>query len=310
MQKMQGFISNMVVIIIMLVAIQSIVYASANIEGTVSGAQEAINAFPSTVMFWGDISSNGANIGAGISRFDFLYKSGEKIDIVLAIHNSSAEPIPIVLTKVDNDYQVIVSDESGNLIPLTDYGKLRVANVHELNRVTMQNLKSDGIFLDSFPLSEFYDMTKPGLYSISVTRDIWRFGNLGNNDKIHHEIRPIWIAIDDGSIQKSSKLSLSKQLIKKLSTSKNPNAMVAVQSAFKGYGVQLKWTPGSRLAVLSAHAFKTAICDNSNILILGSTRVRMTQEARMIGNDLCLPQDGVAAINNYLSLHSKHTNAR
>lgn len=310
MRKTKTTPSCMLVIIVILVAIQGVVCASSNIEKPVRGNDEALAAFQSSIMFWSDVSSYGANIGAGISKSDFLFKTGDKIEIVLATHNLSAEPIAIVLSKVNSDYQVIVSDESGNSIPLTDYGQRMAINAHEFGRVIFKPLKPNDVYLDMFPLNEFYDLTKPGLYSISVTRDIWRFGILGNNDKIHHEIRPIWIAIDDGSIQKSSKLSLAKQLAKKLSTSKTPNAMVSVQSAFKGYRVQVKWTTGLRLAVLSAPAFNTAICANSSILILGSTRVKMTQNARMIGDDLCLPQDGVAAINDYLSLHNIHMDAR
>lgn len=307
MRKTKTTAICVVVIIAMLVAIQGIKCASADIEKTVTGGEEAVNAFPSTVKFWCDVSSYGVNIGAGISRSDFLYKQGEKIDIVLALHNLSAESVPFVSTKVDNDYQVVVNDESEHPVPLTDYGKLRAINVHELTRVVFLSLKPNKIYLDTFPLNEFYDLTKPGLYSISVTRDIWK---PGYQDKVHLELGPIWIAVDDEDIHNGSKFNLVKQLYCKLSTSKAPNAMVAVQSAFKGYGVQVKWTPSSRLAVLSAHAFKTAICANSNILILGSIRVKMTQNARMIDNDLCLPQDGVAAINDYLLSHNIHTNTR
>lgn len=302
MHKIIGTVAYLAVVITMLFAIQDISCASANIGTTVRGDEEDVAAFQSAVMFWGDVSSYGANIGAGISKSDFLYKPEEKIDIVLAIHNSSAEPIPFSTTKVDNDYQVIVNDESGNPVPLTDYGKQRAINVHELSRVIFKTLKTDEVFLDRFPLNEYYDMTKPGLYSISVTRDMQQ---AGNHDELmrgsHLELGPIWIAIDNGSILDGVKSSLVKQLVAKLSTSKSPNAMVAVRPSIKNNDIQVMWTSGARKAVLYSRSLRAVICAYSNILTLGDSKIKMIQKAKMIGEELCIPQGAIVAINNYFS---------
>lgn len=66
---------------------------------------------------------------------------------------------------------------------------LRAIDAHELTRVIFEALKTDEVSLDRFSLNEFYDMTRLGLYSISVTRDMQQ---AGNHDELIEEAISNW----------------------------------------------------------------------------------------------------------------------
>ena len=81
----------------------------------------------------------------------------------VALRNASKEPILVKKWKGDSDFELLVRDAFGNSAPMTEKGKNFFGGGTLLE---IRALKPGEAITASLPLTELFDMTAPGEYTV------------------------------------------------------------------------------------------------------------------------------------------------
>ncbi len=98
-----------------------------------------------------------------------LFKPGEPIILKVILKNISKKTHTIVVSGPERDYDIIVKDNKGAIVPLTKYGKRLMDNKGEF-RAIGKKIKSQKEIQINLLINRIYDMTISGTYSIKVER--------------------------------------------------------------------------------------------------------------------------------------------
>ena len=101
------------------------------------------------------------------------FKAGSYIDLLIQLRNTSKEPLDLSanisdLTGIDPNYIYDIRDEHGTPVPKRIYPHPELATGHAVIR----SLGPGEITEETEPISRLLDMSKPGKYSIEVSRSI------------------------------------------------------------------------------------------------------------------------------------------
>ena len=112
--------------------------------------------------------SHGLQLGA---RVTYTPLDQGAIVLQVAVRNAGDKPAVIGQTKPELDYDLVVTDREGKPVLLTAKG---VAMMAEKKTGTPRsrsavNVPPDLAVMDTYRVNDFYDMTKPGTYSIQVS---------------------------------------------------------------------------------------------------------------------------------------------
>lgn len=120
---------------------------------------------------WGSISE-GLQLSVQLEKV--ILRVREPIVLKLLIKNTTKEVLPLVVSSPDMDYQISIRDEKGQNVALTKYGeKLRRNAGDHLARAVIKVSPGQEVS-HSLTVSEIYNMTAPGTYSITAKRTVFR----------------------------------------------------------------------------------------------------------------------------------------
>lgn len=113
-------------------------------------------------------------------------KAGAEFHLTVTVTNTSNSPISFVTSPgpIPDDgllYEIHVRDQHGRSAPQSPYVRNRDTHVpvHYGSRLA-RTLKPGESFVDQVIVTEFYDLSSPGEYSITVARSMPARQNLGN----------------------------------------------------------------------------------------------------------------------------------
>lgn len=105
---------------------------------------------------------------------------GETLNLSLSIKNVS-NGVRFILQPIPTEqYRIVVQDERGEPVPLTEYGEKLIKNQEDHISRAFRGVKPGEELKDTIEVNKLYDMAKPGTYSITAWRIVY--------DKTGHEI--------------------------------------------------------------------------------------------------------------------------
>lgn len=154
--------------------------------------------FVPAVEFSGKKQGDGLYISVGLLHADYRYKLGEPVSLLLTLHNTASEPRQSFRSSIQVEYVVRVTDEAGRLTPFNAFGE-RMWNDHEITAMILHSLQPEQAFRETYPVSKFYDLSKPGVYVIRISRFLSRNRSKKTEDTrwVKHEVGPIMIIVGD-----------------------------------------------------------------------------------------------------------------
>jgi hypothetical protein len=130
-------------------------------------------------------ASEGFQLSAGIENKQF--RIGEPIVLKLTIRNSTKQVLYLTETSPESDYKLLVKNEYGERVPLTEFGQ-RLLNNKEEFRVIGVKVKSGEERKDSIEVSRLHEMTVPGTYSITASRTVKNRNGKGWSEVVSNTI--------------------------------------------------------------------------------------------------------------------------
>ena len=98
-----------------------------------------------------------------------LFKPLEPIAVQLALKNTSTQPISFEETASVRDYDLIVKDSIGNVMPVTRYGyKYTPGEVPPSSAAQLKSLPLNGEALYKLTINRIVDMTVDGTYTATI----------------------------------------------------------------------------------------------------------------------------------------------
>lgn len=94
---------------------------------------------------------------------------GSPILVELTTTNNLSQPLKLGKSNPGSEYQMDVRDEQGQPVAQTALYK-NLQNPEYVFRLTTQILKPQESAKEQFNIGEFFDFTKPGIYSVQVQR--------------------------------------------------------------------------------------------------------------------------------------------
>jgi hypothetical protein len=175
------------------------------VSARAGGAVRDSNRGPSFVPqieFWGTVLEDGYQSGVGFSTCDLRYEAGEPIELVLALRNASDRRLDLTISPEFDHYLFSVLDSSGNPVPLTKAGQQVMRN-RLRGSCTVRCVSPGGEYTETVRLSDYYDMSAPGGYTIKVSRNAeWPLGGThaevaARDQTLSHQVGPIHIDVGD-----------------------------------------------------------------------------------------------------------------
>jgi hypothetical protein len=150
--------------------------------------REVILRLVKSVLFSALIAMQASAAGTGIlmqlTVLDPSVKSGSKIMVQVTTINQSKKPVTYENVRRACDYSVVVRTSNGALAPETAYKKQLVCGGGQL-RMTGRNIsvtpaphQSDN---EQIEITELYDMSPPGTYSVQIDRTFPTVGPVSSN---------------------------------------------------------------------------------------------------------------------------------
>jgi hypothetical protein len=103
-----------------------------------------------------------------------IVKAGSDVSIKVTLKNTSNRKLLLGkdgMDRPERDYTIDVTDDQGNIPPLTDYGRAVIK--HEgvvIGRPSSITLQSGEVRTEEVPLSSLFDFSKGGKYKIELSR--------------------------------------------------------------------------------------------------------------------------------------------
>jgi hypothetical protein len=101
-----------------------------------------------------------------------VIQPGEPDTLILYVRNDSKAVVNLVETYPERDYAFDVKDQSGKCVSLTENGEKLVSNTSIYRRGPLKIQPGKDVY-HRVIISQLYDMTAPGEYSVSVSRKIF-----------------------------------------------------------------------------------------------------------------------------------------
>lgn len=130
---------------------------------TTSGADTGVTDSTPQIRYWGN-AIDGMQMGTSFT--DASFPEGDAVELWLAMRNVSGKNRTIEISTMGQTYDITLVDSHGKAVPLTEYGKYLYDN--RANAVKGEDLGPGQSFLVMFPLSKAYDMSRPGVYFVTV----------------------------------------------------------------------------------------------------------------------------------------------
>jgi hypothetical protein len=109
-----------------------------------------------------------------------VWKVGTPVVVIVTMINNSKRTVHYSLTSPGRDYEMDVRDASGNPVPESEQLRQFKQNTKNGQSVTGRNilgtLKPHETAQDTIEVSSFYDLSRPGEYSIQVQRQFPEVG--------------------------------------------------------------------------------------------------------------------------------------
>jgi hypothetical protein len=102
-----------------------------------------------------------------------VWKTGQGVCVLVMVINNSKRTVHYALTNAGFDWEMDVRDASGLRVPETEGFRKRKQNSQQglaYGRNILVTLKTNETSQDTIWVSEFYDVSSPGQYSIQVRR--------------------------------------------------------------------------------------------------------------------------------------------
>lgn len=99
---------------------------------------------------------------------DQSMRIGRGIFLKLIVTNKSAKTFTLIATHPARDYDVLVKDESGNILPLSAYGR-QLRDPEALGRNVVA-LAPGSKYDETLDIGRIFEWNKPGIYLIKVQR--------------------------------------------------------------------------------------------------------------------------------------------
>jgi hypothetical protein len=103
------------------------------------------------------------------------FASGELVVLTISLRNVGSQDTKIITQAPLGSYDIEVLGRNGEKVPLTLRGKVESETVgYGSSSVTL--LKKGQECTVEVPLNRLFDMSLPGKYTVSVTREVWKPG--------------------------------------------------------------------------------------------------------------------------------------
>lgn len=123
--------------------------------------------------------TNGVELVCVVSQGEFA--GGEPVYVSLAVTNKGRDTVTYGTERSIGDYEILLKDDKGNMVPLTRYGRLHMRFGTDRFRRTayrMEKLRPGDKISALANLARLFDLTLAGKYSLTVKRLI----NEGSSD--------------------------------------------------------------------------------------------------------------------------------
>lgn len=128
---------------------------------------------------WGAVSE-GFQLSAEMEKV--VFQLGTPIPLKLTVKNASRRTLKLPVSLPEIDYKVIIKDEKGGIIPLTQYGEAS-RNPRDISRNHLLDMKPGEQISEQLSIAKIFNITRSGHYSVSVRRRILR-----QSDKVPAEV--------------------------------------------------------------------------------------------------------------------------
>ena len=128
--------------------------------------------------------SEGFQLSAKVEIVSTAY--GDSPVLKLSIKNVTSEILRLVVTTSVRDYQVTITNENGEALPLTDYGRQR--QEAEGRRMLIE-VQAEEEVQDEIPLGKLYNLTTNGTYSVTVKRKVFRRSGEGFAEVVSNTVK-------------------------------------------------------------------------------------------------------------------------
>lgn len=123
-------------------------------------------------------------------------KAGAEVKVNITLKNSSNRAMHMHLTLAEVDYAFEVRDSQGMIPPETDYAKKSKGRGHFSNDQIFYLQPGESLPKELLVLTKFYDMSRPGKYTVQVSRVVPR--DLGSGTVKSNNLT-ITVIADDSS---------------------------------------------------------------------------------------------------------------
>jgi hypothetical protein len=154
------------------------------------------------------VLADGYQTGVGLAKWDLHYEAGEPIELVLALRNASDRRLDFLQARIFCEQVFTVLDSSGSPAALTKAGQqeVMVNRFHESDM--LRHVSPGDEYTETLCLSDYYDMSAPGEYSIKVSRHAeWPFAGethaeiAAHDQTLMHQVGPIHVVVGDVSAE-------------------------------------------------------------------------------------------------------------
>ena len=122
---------------------------------------------------WGP-TAEGLAISISVAKKE--YRAVGPIILNLALKNVSKRPTPIAVRSAWADYAVRVWFEGQGEVLKTEFARTAIETANEGRRMSVE-LQPAQIQSDSLDISKGFDLSRPGVYSVTATRETFKLGN-------------------------------------------------------------------------------------------------------------------------------------
>ena len=99
-------------------------------------------------------------------------KAGSEVKVDITLRNSSNHPIAVGLGLAEVDYALGVRDSQNRIPPETDFARKSKGRVYFSNETVFTLQPGETVPKEMLVISKFYDLSRPGRYTIQVSRTV------------------------------------------------------------------------------------------------------------------------------------------
>lgn len=174
--------------------VQVAVFVGIALGGLVMHGKGEEAASPEEPISWGEVREG---FRVGVHGGDTqVFSVKEPILIRVTLENASDAQRRVIRTRprAEDDWEISALDESGNDVPLTQYGDALFNEPSAMISFTILTVEPGGTWKMEFHLNRMFDMTRRGTYHVRLSRRVFR---AAGNAFTTTESQPISITVND-----------------------------------------------------------------------------------------------------------------